>query len=65
MSVGIESECAETLTDLLCYEICSGRLSPEMEAMLAQHLEHCSTCRKRFQSFIEVTEENHNVRNYG
>jgi predicted anti-sigma-YlaC factor YlaD len=65
MSVALEIECAETLTDLLCYEIFSGRLSAEMEAILEHHLQQCSSCRRRFQAFLEVTEPDRQVRNYG
>jgi hypothetical protein len=66
MKIGAELECAETLADLLCYELCSGKLSPEMEAALGNHLEHCPSCRRRFQAFIALIKvEDHNFRNYG
>jgi hypothetical protein len=65
MRVEVESECAEMLTDLLCYEIGLGRLSEEIEAILAHHLEHCSSCRSRFHAFIEVMGKDPTVRNFG
>jgi hypothetical protein len=39
--------CTETLLDMLCYEAYRERLSPEMEALLADHLAECEQCRSK------------------
>ena len=43
-----ELECSALLLDLLWYETVAGRLSPEMEALLARHLSGCHVCNTRF-----------------
>ena len=47
-----ESDCSALLLDLLWYETVAGRLSNEMEAILASHLSGCRVCRARFQEFL-------------
>jgi len=49
--------CAEILLDLLCYEIFRDNLSPEMEAILADHLAKCGLCRARFLNFKQLMKE--------
>lgn len=49
--------CAETLMDLICYEIHRDRLSPEMEAILATHLAKCECCNAMFLNFKQLVEE--------
>ena len=49
--------CAELLLDLLCYEVLRERLSPEMEAMLADHLAECEYCRMKFLDFRRIVEK--------
>jgi hypothetical protein len=43
----IHENCTETLLDMLCYEVYRERLSPEMEALLADHLVECEHCRAK------------------
>lgn len=52
-----QEDCLDTLIDLLCYEMSCGRLSPEMEALLALHLEDCTACRRRVRDFLELIED--------
>jgi hypothetical protein len=49
-----QDNCLDTLIDLLCYEMSCGRLSPETEALLDGHLEHCAGCRKRVYDFLAL-----------
>jgi hypothetical protein len=49
--------CAEVLLDLVCYEISRGKLSPEMRAILADHLAKCGFCRTHFLNFKRLMEE--------
>ncbi len=49
--------CAELLLDLLSYEVFRERLSPEMKAMLADHLAKCEDCRVKFVSFKQLIGE--------
>jgi hypothetical protein len=49
--------CAEILLDLVCYEIFRGKLSPEMRAILADHLAKCRFCRTNFLNFKRLMEE--------
>jgi hypothetical protein len=48
------SDCADTLLDLICYEICRDSLSFEAEALLADHLAECSDCRRRLSEFKQT-----------
>jgi hypothetical protein len=48
--------CAETLLDMLCYEAYRARLSPEMEALLADHLAECEQCRSKALSLRQLLE---------
>ena len=56
MYIDEQEACIDTLIDLLCYEMSCGRLSPEMEALLALHLEDCTACRRRVRDFLELIE---------
>lgn len=49
--------CTEILLSLLCYEIHRDKLSPEMEAILADHLAECEYCRKSVLGFRKLLEE--------
>ncbi len=49
-----EGGCSEILVDLLCYEIQTRRLSPEMRAFFDSHLEGCTACRRRVRRFQEI-----------
>jgi hypothetical protein len=49
--------CAEVLLDLICYEILRDKLSPEMKAILADHLAKCELCRTIFLNFKQLIEE--------
>jgi hypothetical protein len=48
--------CTETLLDMLCYEAFRERLSPEMEALLADHLAECEQCRSKALSLRQLLE---------
>lgn len=48
------SDCIETLLDLLCYEVRSGRLSPEVEYLLQDHLASCPSCRRHVAQLAVV-----------
>jgi hypothetical protein len=49
--------CIEVLLDLICYEIIRNKLSPEMEALLADHFAECEYCRTKFLNFRQLAEE--------
>jgi hypothetical protein len=57
--------CEDILMDVICYEICRDRLSPEMKFIFEKHLEQCPHCRHKIFSFLHVLEEEKVVRNYG
>ncbi len=42
-----ESDCVDTLLDVVCYEAFCKRLSREMEDILERHLQCCPPCRRR------------------
>ena len=42
------------LLDLICYERVRETLCPETEAMFADHLAECTTCRKRVQNYVQL-----------
>ena len=54
MSIAEDGNCLDALVDILCYEMISGRLSPETRALFAEHLEICAACRKRASDFLEL-----------
>lgn len=54
MSIAEDSNCLDTLVDILCYEMIRGRLSPETKALFAEHLEICAACRKRSSDSLEL-----------
>jgi hypothetical protein len=45
------NDCREFLWDIICYEIRSRRLSPEMRYLLDEHLESCASCRQMMMDF--------------
>ena len=49
--------CTDMLLSIICYEIHRDKLSPEMEAILADHLAECESCRTRFLNFRQLLEE--------
>jgi hypothetical protein len=56
ISYPLSLNCAETLLDMLCYEAYRERLSPEMEALLADHLAECEFCRSKAISLKQLLE---------
>jgi hypothetical protein len=48
------TDCHEFLMDLICYEIRSRHLSPEMTYLLDEHLERCASCRQKIMDFWRV-----------
>ncbi len=65
MELSEETICKELLLDLVCYEIRSKHLSPEMEYLFEKHLEECPSCRHRILGFRRILDEAEVVRNYG
>jgi hypothetical protein len=47
MAIWEASDCIETLLDLVCYEMHTSRLSPEMKGLFEIHLQECPSCRAR------------------
>jgi hypothetical protein len=60
-----EHICMALLLDLICYELCCGRLSPEMKYLLERHIEECPDCRNRLYGFLEILGKDRIIRNYG
>lgn len=56
--------CTEVLLSLLCYEIHRDKLSPEMEAILADHLAKCEYCQTKFINFRNLLEANSDKKVY-
>jgi hypothetical protein len=56
--------CAEVLLDLICYEIFREKLSPEMQAILADHFAKCGRCRTNFLNFKRLMEEKPPITTY-
>jgi hypothetical protein len=65
MGVSAKEACEQLLWDLICYEMCRGRLSPEMQYLLDLHLGECSTCRHRIRDFKRMLEGSMIERNFG
>jgi hypothetical protein len=57
--------CEDLLLDLIGYELCCGRLSPEMKYLLEMHLEQCASCRRRILSYLNLLSEDKAMRNFG
>ena len=57
--------CKELLSDVVCYEICCGRLSPEMEYLIEEHLEKCPSCRNRAFNFRHLLRDEVTSGNFG
>ena len=57
--------CEMLLLDLICYELRSGRLSPEMEYLFEKHLEDCPDCQRKVADFNRAIKEDRTVRNFG
>jgi len=60
-----ESDCTDTLLDLVCYELLSKRLSPEMEDMLDRHLRRCPSCRRKVLGFRRILQGDAACANFG
>jgi hypothetical protein len=60
-----EHDCTDLLLDLVCYEVLSGRLSPEMENILNHHLECCPACRRKALGFQQILWGDTIQRNFG
>ena len=58
-------DCEELLCDLICYEMRCGRLSPEMQYMLEEHLVQCPNCRNRMVTFSRMVDLAALARNFG
>ena len=58
-------DCHKLLLDLICYEIRSKRLSPEMQYLLDEHLESCPACREKVLAFRRLLPDRNVVRNFG
>jgi hypothetical protein len=54
MSTHHLTDCSEALLDLICYERLRYTLCPETEAMFADHLAKCPTCRQKVQDYIQL-----------
>lgn len=65
MNLDQHSDCVQVLLDLLCYEMHSRGLSPEMEQILEDHLWECPSCRKGVRNFKEVLEGEAAYQNFG
>jgi hypothetical protein len=65
MGLSNKAICKDLLLDLICYEIRSHRLSPEMEYILEKHLEQCPSCRCKIHSFQRTIQDAQIVRNFG
>ena len=59
------TQCSEVLLDLVCYEIQTRRLSPEMRRLFYRHLEQCAVCRRRVRAFEGILAEVEPRRNFG
>lgn len=65
LSIGPHQDCQKLLLDLICYEIYSRHLSPEMKFLLDEHLNTCSNCRERVLGFRRLMLDGNIVRNFG
>lgn len=57
MALRKQSDCLQTLLDILSYEILGQRLSPEMEQLLADHIRQCFDCRTGLHNFSSALHE--------
>jgi len=60
-----EKVCEELLLNFICYELCCGRLSPEVKYLLEKHMEECQSCRDRILGFQRMLRDPVFVRNFG
>ena len=60
-----DSECLDVWLDLVCYEILSRRLSPEMKEILKDHLRNCASCRRKVLGFRQILGEGFWRPNFG
>ena len=57
--------CEELLRDIICYEMCRGHLSSEVQYLLQRHLTQCPECRRRMRGFMTLVQDVTAIRNYG
>jgi hypothetical protein len=60
-----ESDCVDTLLDLVCYEVLRKKLTPEMERVLDRHLRSCPSCRRKVMGFQSVLRGDAACANFG
>lgn len=60
-----ESDCSEMLLDMLCYELLTRKLSPEMQDLLDRHMRCCPACRRKVLGFLRTVGGNRMKRNFG
>jgi hypothetical protein len=65
MDLQKEHDCSDLLLDLVCYEVVSGRFSPEMEDILKHHLNSCPACRRKVLDFRQILRRDTVQRNFG
>ncbi len=65
MDLQREHDCTDLLLDLVCYEVLSGRFSPEMEDILNHHLDSCPACRRKALGFQQILRGDTIQRNFG
>ncbi len=59
-----ESDCVDTLLDMVCYEVFAKRLSREMEEILQRHLSCCPYCRRRVGGMRRIVRRNVALKNF-
>ena len=47
-------DCLQVLLDVICYEMQVQRLSPEMTALVQEHLKSCTQCRTGTGHFEQI-----------
>jgi hypothetical protein len=65
LAVREDSDCTDTLLDVVCYEAVIKRLSPEMEDIFEQHLQCCPSCRQKFLHLRLDLQMRSDCRNFG
>lgn len=65
MDLHPHSDCLHVLLDLVCYEMRTHGLSPEMEQILQDHLWECPACREGVRDFEEVLQNETAYQNFG
>jgi hypothetical protein len=60
-----ESDCTDTLLDMVYYETVIKRLSPEMEDILERHLKCCPSCRQKVSRLHQDLQDLPACHNFG